>query len=454
MNAPFPFESLLIFSWLGIMLIAGVILRATIPFLQKYLIPSCLIGGLIGMVLVNCGVINIESTHFETFAYHLFNISFISVGLTARSSEEIKQTGNKEMLKGSLWMALLQGVIFPLQAVLSGLMVLAFNVGGYNLFSTFGFLLPLGYVQGPGQALSIGKVWEKLGFENAASIGLTFAAVGFLVAFFVGVPIVNWGIRHGHASDGRKLLSPDFIKGIIAKGNARESAGELSTHSGNVDTLAFQAAMVGVIYIAAYYIVFLIGKLLSPALATTLWGFFFFIGLALALLTRKILSVIGIDHLVNPGVQRRITGWSVDFLIVATVMAVKFTIVWQYIVPISAIAAANALVTTIVVLFLGRRIWSYNLERTVSIFGTVTGTVSTGLLLLRIVDPEFKTSVALEMGFLIIFVSPIIITCMLLVSAPLLWGWSMMLTMGVFTGMMIFFGIAMYALGMVGKRKF
>lgn len=454
MNAPFPFESLLIFSWLGIMLLAGVLLRATVPFLQRYLIPSCLIGGILGMVLINLNIINIECSHFETFAYHLFNISFISVGLTARSSEENENIGNRDMLKGSLLMALVQGVTFPLQAILGSLMVLAFIMAGYDLFPTFGFLVPLGFVQGPGQALSIGKAWEKLGFEHAASIGLTFAAIGFLVAFFVGVPIVNWGIRHGHASDGRKLLSTDFIKGIIARGNARESAGEQSTHSGNVDTLAFQAAMICLIYVISYFLVSQIGKHLSPALSTTLWGFFFFIGLVIALLTRKVMSSVGIDHLIDPGVQRRITGWSVDFLIVATIMAVKFTLIWKYIVPISAIAAANALATTVVVLFVGRRIWSYNLERTAAIFGTVTGTVSTGLLLLRIIDPEFKTSVALEMGFLLLFASPIIITCMLLVGAPLLWNWSMMLTIWVFTGIMAASGIAMYALGMIGKRKF
>jgi ESS family glutamate:Na+ symporter len=454
MNIPFPFDSILIFGWLGVMLLVGVVLRSSVRFFQNYLIPSCMIGGIIGMVLVNAGVIRAGFSEFETFAYHLFNISFISVGLTAAGSEEKGAINNKDLVKGSLWMALLQGIIFPLQALIGGGIILAFNALGYNLFPTFGFLVPLGFVQGPGQALSIGKVWEKMGFEHAASIGLTFAAAGFMVAFLVGVPIVNWGIRKGLAHNAPKQLPLDFIRGIISRDTRHESAGEQTTHSANIDTLAFQTALIGLVYLLSYLVVSFIGSLMSPANATTIWGFFFFIGLLIALLVRVVMGRLGIGHLIDPGIQRRVTGWSVDFLIVATIMAVKLIIVWEYILPIAAISIATTVVTTAVVLYLGRRIWSYNLERTASIYGTVTGTVSTGLLLLRIVDPDFRTTVAMELGILIIFVSPIIITCMLLVSAPLVWGWSMALTMWVFAGMMVASLVAMLALKMEGKRRF
>ncbi len=453
MNIPFPFESLLVFSWMGIMLLLGVVLRSKIRVFQYFLIPSCMIGGIIGMVLVNTGVIRAEAVDFENFAYHLFNISFISLGLTAGGKKEKDAMGNKEIVRGSLWMALIQGIIFPLQAIVGGLLVLAFNAGGYNLFPTFGFLAPLGFVQGPGQALSIGKVWEKLGFENAASMGLTFAAAGFMVAFFVGVPIVNWGIRKGLAHNAPKELPMDFVRGIISSESLHETAGEQTTHSANIDTLAFQTALIGFVYLLSYLVVSSIGSLMSAGNSTTIWGFFFFIGLGIALIVRWIMGKIGISHLVDPGIQRRITGWSVDFLIVATIMAVKLLIVWEYIVPLTVITLVTAVVTTAVVLYIGKRIWSYNLERTASIYGTVTGTVSTGLLLLRIADPDFRTGVAMELGILIIFVSPIIITCMLLVSAPLVWGWSMALTLAVFAGIMVASLIIMLALKMIGKAK-
>ena len=79
-------------------------------------------------------------------------------------------------------MALIQGSCFGLQAAVGGLLVIFFGIFGLELFPTFGFLAPLGFEEGPGQALSVGKVWEGFGFAQAATLGLTFAAIGY---FFV-----------------------------------------------------------------------------------------------------------------------------------------------------------------------------------------------------------------------------------------------------------------------------
>ena len=110
--------------------------------------------------------------------------------------------------------ALMQGLTFPMQAVLGGLLVILLGWFGVQLFPTFGFLVPLGFNEGPGQALSIGKVWEGVGFADAATIGLTFAAVGYFFAFFVGDPLVNRGIRNGRATFGSRQLPRDFLTGI------------------------------------------------------------------------------------------------------------------------------------------------------------------------------------------------------------------------------------------------
>ena len=84
-------------------------------------------------------------------------------------------------------MALVQGSCFGLQAAVSGLLVIIFGILGLKLFPTFGFLVPLGFEEGPGQALSVGKVWEGFGFAQAATLGLTFAAIGYFFAFFVHI---------------------------------------------------------------------------------------------------------------------------------------------------------------------------------------------------------------------------------------------------------------------------
>ncbi|MCB2148766.1 MAG: hypothetical protein KQI81_19960 [Deltaproteobacteria bacterium] len=435
MNTPFPFDGMLAFAFLSVLLLAGVGLRARVGFFQRFLVPSCLIGGLLGLVLMHTGIHGIETATIEAFAYHFFNISFISVGLT-RDDNDREHKVKTQMIKGPAWMALMQGLTFPMQAILGGLLVILLGWFGLELFPTFGFLVPLGFNEGPGQALSIGKVWEGVGFADAATIGLTFAAVGYFFAFFVGVPLVNRGIRSGRATFGPRQLPRDFLTGILDPQGTAESAGRLTLHSGNAETLAFQLALVGGVYGITYGIIAFLGGLLPGDVAGMLWGFFFFFGLGVALLVKWAMARLDIHYLADAGVQRRITGFSVDYLIVATVAAIELKIVWEYLLPIGLMALVNGVMTTLLVVYFGRRLSAYSLERTAAIYGVVTGTVSCGLLLLRIVDPDFKTPVAYEIAVMNVFSLPVVGGCTVLVNGPLWWDWPLWAAILVFAGIM------------------
>jgi ESS family glutamate:Na+ symporter len=448
MTTPFPFDGMLVFAFLSVLLLAGVALRAGIGFFQHFLVPSCLIGGMLGLGLMHTGLLSIETSRIEAFAYHFFNISFISVGLTRDGGKNELPT-RKSMLKGPVWMALMQGLTFPMQAVLGGSLVLLLGVFGLPLFSTFGFLVPLGFNEGPGQALSIGKVWEGAGFADAATIGLTFAAVGYFCAFFVGVPLVNRGIRRGRAADGPRQLPRDFLSGILKHDAAPESAGRLTLHSGNAETLAFQMALVGLVYAITYGLIALLGRWLPADAAKMLWGFFFFFGLGVALMVKWIMDRLNVQYLADGGIQRRITGLAVDFLIVATVVAIELKVVWEYILPIGLMALINAVATTMLVVAFGRRLPDYRLERTAALYGVVTGTVSCGMLLLRIADPDFKTPVAYEIAVMNVFALPVVGGCTVLVNGPLWWNWSLWAAISIFAGIMTLSLILMKLLGLV-----
>ena len=437
MASPFPFEFMIVFSWLACMLLAGIVLRARIPFLQRFLFPSCLIGGVIGLILIHTPLINIAVFDLETFAYHFFNISFISVGLTYDPKDKSRSSRSQGYLKGPAWMALVQSSCFGLQAAVSGLLVIIFGILGMTLFPTFGFLVPLGFEEGPGQALSVGKVWEGFGFAQAATLGLTFAAIGYFFAFLVGVPLVNRGIRKGLAAHGTRKLSRDVLTGIISRDRQAQSAGRLALHTGNVDSMAFQAALVGLVYLITYVFIKYTGMLIPADAAKILWGFFFVFGLLFAVLIRTGMHRSGHVRLIDPGIQRRITGWSIDFLMVSTIMAIQLMVVWEFLLPVTVISAVNGCLTTLFVVFLGKRLPDYNLERTAAIYGAVTGTVSCGLLLLRIADPEFKTPVAIEIAVMNVLSIIPIGGCLVLVNAPVWWSWGGGTTSIVFLGIMV-----------------
>jgi ESS family glutamate:Na+ symporter len=121
-------------------------------------------------------------------------------------------------------------------------------------------------------------------------------------------------------------------------------------------------------------------------------------------------------------------------------MAIQLPVVWNYILPISIISLVGGTLTTVVVILLGKRLPRYNLERTAAVYGAVTGTVSTGLLLLRIADPGFRTPMAIEIAIMNLFSIPIIGSCLILVNAPVWWHWGVGLASLVFLRVLKFNG--------------
>ena len=76
-----------------------------------------------------------------------------------------------------------------------------------SLFPGFGLFATLGFALGPGQAFAIGSGWEAMGFEGLASVGLTFGALGFLLASFGGIFLINFGLK-------KKWIYPEYVSGL------------------------------------------------------------------------------------------------------------------------------------------------------------------------------------------------------------------------------------------------
>jgi ESS family glutamate:Na+ symporter len=454
MGNPFIFDPVLAFAAIGSFLILGVILRAKVGVFQSFLLPSCLVGGMIGCIVLNLKLIDISFTLFENIAYHFLNIAFISVGLTQNTKKENsdKKSG---VLRGAIWMSLMKGITWPLQAIIGLLYVLFFTTIGQDLFPSFGLFLPLGFNEGPGPALALGKVYEGFGFQHASTIGLSFALMGYFFCFFVGMPFIRAGLKKGSAKYGQKSLPDDFLRGIMPKdhGKTDPEAPKKTLYPENIDNLAFQFALIGVAYIITYFICSGLATILPINSQKVVWGFFFGFGLLVGIIITQIMKKTGIAHLVDPGTQHRITGFSLDFMIAGTLMAIQLAIVWIYIIPILAISISGGFMTVLVILYFGKRQDDMALERTVVVYGTYTGQLSTGLLLLRIVDPEFRSSLLLELGLFGFIVAPITFSCMIFATGQVSWGWGIWQTIGIYAVIALISLILMKVLKFWGKPQ-
>lgn len=388
---------------IGIALILATFIRSKVRFFQRFLIPNALTAGFLLLAFYNyaAGIFGLDSEDLGGLVYHLLSISFIS--MTLRKSS-FKKNAKRVF-------AMNVGVIsqYGLQAFL-GLMATFLMMSTFlpTLFPTFGFFLPLGFALGPGQAFAIGKGWEALGFDGAGTVGLTFAAFGFLWACFGGVFLINYGIKKGWMTRDQSAVLKDksVTTGVVPRNVEQRVGSRLTTETEAIDSMSYHIVIVGIIYMATYLLLKLLTWLLSFAgdlgyqLAVNLWGLSFIFAALVAMVARKLIHALKLEHTLDNGSLTRISGMSVDLMVSAAIGAISITIVMQYWLPILILCTLGGLLTFLTVPWICSRLFGdHKFHRTLIIYGACTGTMPTGLALLRVVDSEFETPAAAEYMF-------------------------------------------------------
>lgn len=394
--------AMMTFSWIGIMLLVGMIFRAKIPFLSNILMPASVIGGIIGFILMNLGWLTTagaDSNMCNQIVGFFFTLSFISIGLTAIPNEKGKSSGDtaKQVLKGSLGMGLLWGALYCITPLI-GYACIALFGKPFGMAAEYGILIPFAFCQGPGQSASFGMQIEAAGaLPGATQVAITYAVVGFLLAFLVGVPLAKIGLKKRLASHPEKI-SPAVLKGLYPTEMQTENCGKITTYNGNIDVLAFHMGLVGLCYVIAVNVQQLI--LLCPiSFIKTLGSMTFFVGLFVAYGVKWALGKLNLKQYHDDVLQARITGCTTDFLITGAFMAVQMSVVGKWLAPIFLMCLVVGAFTLACALFFGSRLGgSCDFERTLGLWGCLTGTCPSGVALIRIVDPSLRTTAATEMG--------------------------------------------------------
>ena len=173
-----------------------------------------------------------------------------------------------------------------------------------------------------------------------------------------------------------------------------------TTCNSNIETLTFHFALIGLCYIGALGVA-KVFTLLPGFLGTSMSGLMFMNGMIAAYIVKFLMKKLKIDFLQDDVLQSKITGWTADYLVVCAFMAVSVSLIKQWLVPIIVIAVLGTIITYFVCIYFGKRIGGSNdFERVLGLYGTSTGTVPSGIALIRIVDPEFKTNTAVELGLM------------------------------------------------------
>lgn len=387
----------LFMSQLGLLLIflmLGNILRRKIPLFRNCLIPSALLGGTllltVNMTAKQFGIALVDNRLMQVITYHCLAIGFAAMSLKTEKSTH--KTNRSQVLEYGA----LQGGTYMLQAFVGlGITLLLFLFTRYeeNVVSyVCGLILPLAYGQGPGNALSWDINFTNIPaaqFAGNGSFGLSLASIGFVVASVFGVLYINIYKKRGTLYVRKGSIFDQFT-------DPTNPNGDEIPDSESVDKFTLQVGFVALAYALSYGFMCLLAAL-SDFTNSIAWGFNFLWASIGAMLIKVIVKQLRKHSLMNREYinnyqMDRISGLSFDLMIVAGVTAIEINDIKNYILPIIILSLVGTVITYTYIRLVAKECFKgFEHEFFLMSFGTMTGTASNGVILMKQIDPGMRT---------------------------------------------------------------
>ena len=437
-------------------LLAGNMLKRRVPGFKESLIPTSVLGG--GILIIVAGIYKFitgnvmfdtpffggnGTANLELLTYHTLALGFIASTfrpakgkLTHQRTTEIFNTGVTTVAT-----YLLQGILGMAISMIAAWLLKDF-------FAAAGLLLPFGFGQGTGQAMNYGTIYENdFGFVGGKSFGLTIAALGFLSASIGGVIHLNLLKRRG------VIAARAAAEGAILSEQI-QGEDEIPMQE-SMDKLTVQMALIAVAYLLAYLMMFALGKLL-PGMKSVIFGFNFLLGVLSGTLVKAVLNLLRKYNLIhreytNFFLMTRVSNFFFDLMVVAGIAAIRLDILENYWGIILIMGVVGLVSTYIYNYYIAKTLFpAYQEEQFLTMYGMLTGTASTGVILLREIDGEFKTPASDNMVYqnfpAIVFGFPLMLLATMAPKQP---G----LTMAILIGFFIVMNVILFRSRIFKKKK-
>ena len=411
-------------------LLAANVLRKSIKLLRDSLIPTSVLGGAIlvlvagiykwitGDVLFDTAFFGGRGTNtLEMLTYHCLALGFIAATFKPAQGKMTRQRTTEIFNTGVTTVA-----TYLLQAVCGLIISLVAALVVKDFFVAAGVLLPFGYGQGTGQALNYGGIYEtQFGFAGGKSFGLTIAALGFISASIGGVihlTYLNRRNRLPHRKTEKEVLRPEDIQG----------EDEIPMQE-SIDKFTVQIALIALAYFVAYILMYGLGLLL-PGMKSVIYGFNFLLGVLAATLVKTVMNLLRKagaikKEYVNSFLMTRASNFFYDLMVVAGIAAIRFGALKDYWGIILIMGVVGLVITYVYNYFVAKTLFKdYAQEQFLAMYGMLTGTASTGVILLREIDGNFTTPASDNLVYqnfpAIVFGFPIMLLATLAPVKPIL----------------------------------
>lgn len=393
----------------GLLVIAHL-LRAGIPGLSRFLIPSSMIAGLIGLALGPGGYDLLPFSRTEdgaallgTYPGILITLLFATLLMGHRPTQLTRETwrGSRTSFLYSLGSEFMQyGVVL---CVGTALLAFVFT----DLRDEFMIMLPAGFAGGHGTAAAYADAMPQ--WEAARSIGFTFATLGILCAVFGGLVLVNIARRRGWierevtagTTDGAQTApeQSSFLPPMF-----QASTGRATVNSIALEPLAWHVALVLAVYGLTVTVMPTIRELLPPKFVLPA----FVIAMVIGWSVQAALDLAKVGQYVDGKTIGSIGSLASDYLVAFGIASINVQIVLTHAVPLIVFALLGLALCVSWLLIVAPRVFGERwFEAGIFTYGWNTATIAFGVALLRIVDKRSDSKALADYGVAYVAIGPL-----------------------------------------------
>lgn len=371
---------------LSLFLLIGVALRAKIKILQNLFLPASVIGGFLLLMLpIPKEYINI----------YVKIPGFLIVPIVASIPLGLSFSNNKKSFENILPHGLIMMGVTMAQMGVGIISYLFLRKFIPDIYQIFGAELEFAFAGGHG---TIGMLSNMLKEKNLSywdisqGVGSTFATFGLVGGILFGMVIINAGARKKMCNYVEKPENiPLSLKiGYEKNIEKQNSLGRETTFSTSIDTLGFHTALIlGVTALSYFVFNFVKENKIMYLKSINIWTYAIFI----MFIVWGIMCKLNLKYLVDSKVKAKFSGMLTEYAIISAIASMPIKLIAQYIFPIILVSIIGFLVTAIYIFIFSKLFIKEDwFEHAIISFGMNTGIFITGLLLLRITDPELKSS--------------------------------------------------------------
>ena len=393
----------------GLLVIAHL-LRAGIPWLSRFLIPSSMIAGLIGLALGPGGYDLLPFSRGEdgntllgTYPGILIVLLFATLLMGHRPTQLTRETwrGSSTSFLYNLGSEFMQyGVVLCV-----GVALLTFVFT--DLRDEFMVMLPGGFAGGHGTAAVYADAMPQ--WEAARSIGFTFATLGILCAVFGGLVLVNLARRRGWVARDVPVATSDGAHAAPEQSSFlpslfQASTGRATVNSIALEPLAWHVALVLAVYGATVTVMPTIRELLPPKFVLPA----FVIAMVIGWSVQTALDLAKVGQYVDAKTIGSIGSLASDYLVAFGIASINVQIVLTHAVPLVVFALLGLALCAGWLLIVAPRVFTEHwFESGIFTYGWNTGTIAFGVALLRIVDKRSDSRVLSDYGVAYVAIGPL-----------------------------------------------